>query len=204
MVQGETASVHCDLQTSRIRKDEEAVSAVVDVTQNWKNTSSETQQDLVSISTAKVPPNDVRNDIKKAHDIGETCYKTFRHGCLEKVPQMKKFHNPIKMNKLKTFSNMSKKKVNAATGRSVIPKADRSLFGRIIVMAQVGDVAMQEVLVHPLGPLPWALPTPDGFFRKTNKADLAATLQKDVPLADRILYLITLPQSLMQWLLYRK
>ena len=38
-----------------------------------------------------------------------------------------------------------------------------------------------ELLRHSLGPLPWALATPEGFPRKTNKAALATYLQKDIP-----------------------
>ena len=43
----------------------------------------------------------------------------------------------------------------------------RSLFGRIIVVAL-------------LGPVPWCLCTPDGLLRKTDKAKLAHSLQKNV------------------------
>ena len=65
-------------------------------------------------------------------------------------------------------------------------KADRSLFGRIIVMAQGRDLKMENILSHPLGPIPWALSTPDGLLRKTNKASLATTLQKNVAVADQL------------------
>lgn len=39
-------------------------------------------------------------------------------------------------------------------------------------MAQGRDLQMEEILSHAFGPLPWALSTPDGFLRKTNKAAL--------------------------------
>ena len=65
-------------------------------------------------------------------------------------------------------------------------KADRSLFGRIVVMAPGRDIQMKDILSHTLGPLPWALSTPDGFLRKTNKAALATLIQKNVQLAERI------------------
>ena len=65
-------------------------------------------------------------------------------------------------------------------------KADRSLFGCIIVMAQGRDLKMENILSHPLGPIPWALSTPDGLLRKTNKASLATTLQKNVAVADQL------------------
>ena len=74
---------------------------------------------------------------------------------------------PVK-NKLKTLSHLSRQKKGIAGGH----KADRSLFRRILVMAQGRNLQMEEILSHALGPLPWALSTPDGFLRKTNKAAL--------------------------------
>jgi len=53
-------------------------------------------------------------------------------------------------------------------------------------MAQGRNPEMEEILKHPLGPLPWSLSTPDGFLRKTNKAALATLLQKNVQPAERI------------------
>jgi hypothetical protein len=61
---------------------------------------------------------------------------------------------------------------------AIILKADRSLFGRIIVMAENRNLQMSQILAHPLGPLPWSLATPDGQLRKTNKAALAAHFKK--------------------------
>ena len=71
---------------------------------------------------------------------------------LESNPQIKKFHDPIKLNKLKAFSNLSKKK--EIRSRSVIRQADRAISSRIIVMAQNHNLHMAEVLSDPLGPLP--------------------------------------------------
>ena len=65
-------------------------------------------------------------------------------------------------------------------------KADRSLFGRIIVMAGRRNLKMEDILSHPLGPLPWALSTRDGLMGKTNKASLASNLQKNVAVSDEL------------------
>ena len=70
------------------------------------------------------------------------------------------------------------KKQVKSSGRAIILKADRSFFGCIIVMAQGHSLQMEDILSHPLGPLPWALSTPDGLLRKTNEAILASSLQK--------------------------
>ena len=118
----------------------------------------------------------------KAHEIGEQCYSDFKEERLEKDPPAKQFHDPIPANKLKTFSNLCKKKKVKSSGRVIILKADRS---RIIVMAQGRNLTMEDILLHPLGPLPWALSTHDGLLRKTNKATLATTLQKNVAVAEQ-------------------
>jgi hypothetical protein len=44
MVKGKLASKHSDLQPTRIKKDEDAVSAVVDVIKGWNNPFTENQQ----------------------------------------------------------------------------------------------------------------------------------------------------------------
>ena len=45
---------------------------------------------------------------------------------------------------------------------------------------------MEDILSHPLGPLPWALSTPDDMLRKTNNAALATALQKNVSVAESL------------------
>jgi len=99
---------------------------------------------------------------------------------METTPQIKKFHDPLKTNKLKTCSDMNKKKQVQTNDCSIILKVDRSLFRGIVVIAQERSLQMDTILSHPLGPLPWALSTPDGLLRKTNKASLALLLQKNV------------------------
>ena len=156
---------HAKLRRTRIKKDEEAASAVFHLIQGWINPFAE-KQDLVSISTAKIAPRDIASDLMKAHAIGEQCYSTFKD---ERLAQpAKKFHDPITANKLKTFSNLCKNKTVKSSGRVIILKAYRSLFGRIIVMAQGCSLKMEDILSHPLGPLHWALSTPDGLLIKTN------------------------------------
>ena len=110
----------------------------------------------------------------------------FKDKRMENTPQIRKFHDPVKTNKLKTFSDMNKKKQVQTKDRSIILKADRSLFGRIIVIAQERSLQMNTILSHPLGPLPWALSTPDGLLRNTNKASLASLLQKNFQFSEEV------------------
>jgi len=51
-----------------------------------------------------------------------------------------------------------------------------------LLKARLGN----EVLQHPLGPLPWSLATSDGSPRKTNKSSLAKEFQKNALPAEDI------------------
>lgn len=173
-------AVHYDLQHPRSEKDEEAVLGIVSAIESWVNPFS-SQQDMMSISTAKTATPEVASDLLNALDVGEKCYTKFKQERLDFDPPVTQFFDTVKLNKLKTFSHMCRKKeVKTQTGRAVILKADRSLFGRIIVMAQSRNLQMADILSYPLGPMPWALATPEGLPRKTNKAILAKALYKDV------------------------
>ena len=56
--------------------------------------------------------------------------------------------------------------------------ADRKIFAQIIIIAESRNLQMQDVLKHPLGPLPASLACSNGFLRKTNKAQLGKELEK--------------------------
>ncbi|KAL8625537.1 hypothetical protein ACOMHN_014626 [Nucella lapillus] len=177
---------HPELQNSRIKKDEQAVMSVVDTLTSWVN-PFEANVDLISISTGATAPNDVAEESREAHAKGEHAYATFKTERLESNPPTRKFHAPMKKSQIKTFATATKKKqTKCMDGRSVILKADRALFGRMIVMGQCRDINMKDMLCHPLGPLPWSLATPDGSIRKTNKAALATFIKKNIPLADTV------------------
>ena len=78
MVQGKKSGLHhSELQRTRIKKDEEAVSAVVHLIEGWVNPFTE-KQDLISTSTARTAPRDIESDLMKAHEIGEQCYSNFK------------------------------------------------------------------------------------------------------------------------------
>ena len=148
MVQGNRSNVcHTELQRPRIHKDEYAVPSVVGLIKYWVNQFKE-KHDLISIYTAKTAPRDTASDLLKANEIDELAYASFKGERRERDPPANKFHDPIKTNRLNTFSNMCKKKEVKRSGRVTILKADRSLFGRIIVMAQGRNLQMDDILSH--------------------------------------------------------
>ena len=143
---------HAELQSSRIRKDEIAVTSVVNTLENWIN-PFENACDIVSLSTATAAPKDIVSDLLRANNVGFAAYQTFKEERLECQPPTVKFHDTLIKQKLNTFSNLSQtvKKVNT-NGREVILKADRMLFGKIILITQSRKyLNMKDVLCHPLG-----------------------------------------------------
>ena len=56
----------------------------------------------------------------------------------------------------------------------------------MILVAQNRKLQMNEVLKHPLGPLPYSLATNDGLPQKTAKTTLRREVIKSVPLAESI------------------
>ena len=71
--------------------------------------------------------------------------------------------------------------VQKRTTNEIIVRADRRLFAQMIVIAETRKLTMSSVLSHPLGPLPWALASPDGSLRKTNNGTFAKEPHKDIP-----------------------
>ena len=64
--------------------------------------------------------------------------------------------------------------------------ADRDLFGRLLIVANVRQINLKEVLSYELSPVPIALAHPDGSLRKTNKSVLSAVIEKGISVLPRL------------------
>ena len=93
-------------------------------------------QNVVSISTAKEAPDDVRRHLLQAQSIGKEEYHKFKREQRDSTPPKVKFHGPLKLKKLRRFSSLSKKKQIKTTGQAVILKAARTRFTRMIIKGQ--------------------------------------------------------------------
>ena len=178
---------HPDLQGLRIRKDTADVQSLVDLMDNnWINPMNPIDIKLVSLSTGTLAPPSVSRDLIRAHDDREQEYQTFKNNRLEADPPQTQFYDKMSKLNLKTFSHISSKKLERGKAKDVVLKADRSLFGHIILVAESRMLDLRDVLSHPLGPLPWALANADGTLKKTNKSALARHLEKNVSPAEEI------------------
>ena len=98
----------------------------------------------MSISTGTVASPDVSTDLLAAHEKGEHVYKEFEQ---QRIQKGICFHDPIKNIKLKTFTAMKSKPAKGKT-KEIVMKADRSLFGNMVVIAQSRKLEMRDVLSH--------------------------------------------------------
>ena len=110
-----------------------------------------------------MPPTEIAHDLMNALKVGEETFEAFRNRRLEK--NTVDFSATMKKQKLKTFSDVYTKKVTCR-GKEIVLKADRNLFGHVIVVAQTRKLEMKKILSYPLGPMPWALANADGSLRK--------------------------------------
>ena len=173
---------HPDLQQSRILKDEADVQSLVNLMEDsWINPFRSDQDSLVSLATAAMPPMEIAHNLMNASKVGEEAFKAFRSRRLEN--NTVDFFATTKKQKLKTFSDVYTKKVTCK-GKKIVLKADRNLFGHIIVVAQTRKLEMKNVLSYPLGPIPWALANADGSLRKTDKAKFMNDIAQNVPVVD--------------------
>ena len=59
-------------------------------------------------------------------------------------------------------------------------KADRDLFGRLLIVANARQINLREVLSYELSPVPCSLVKNDGSLRKATKSDLVSVLEQGI------------------------
>jgi len=185
--QHDTDFSHPDLQLPRMRRDEADLQSLIQLMEtSWFNPFSFEHGELVSLSTAAEAPPEVAKDLLEAYKIGEEAYQTFQQERLQDDAPSMQFREKMIKKKLKTFSDMRKKPRSNGCAKEVVLKADRRLFGQMVIIAESRKLQTSDVLAHPLGPLPWALANDDGSLRKSNKAALTRELEKNVSPAEEI------------------
>ena len=185
--QGCSKLPHPDLQGRMTSKHEADINSLINLMENnWLNPLSPDESDLVSLSTGTVAPPAVVKDLRRPFEVDEEAYQTFKWTVLHDDPQSVKFHDKITKQILKTFSTISTK-TSRIKDQHLVLKADRNLFSQMILVAESKHVNMKDVLAHTRCPPPWALANADGgFLRKTNTAELARELEKNVFPAEAI------------------
>ena len=141
---------------------------------------------LCNFVTGLVASEEVENDCLQAKNKGESALKDFMTNRLDGDEPAKSFFDTLPKISLKTFSSLLKQSSVTVDNAKVVLKADRSLFARMVVVAQTRLLNMPEVLCYELGPLPWSLATGDGSLTKTAKSKLLNLLEDGIEPAEDI------------------
>ncbi|CAC5401974.1 unnamed protein product [Mytilus coruscus] len=145
--------------------------------QSWTN-PFETSEQLSGLSSGTVASSELLCDLLNAYEKGKLASENFITERL--IQKSTDIFKPIKRQSLLTFSTKEIKGKQLMADKNNTLKADRNLFGRLLVIAQTRQLDMREVLQFELGPLPWSLANVDGTPVKTNKSVLAGLLEKGV------------------------
>ena len=89
-----------------------------------------------------------------------------------------KFLNPIKTNKLKTFSTIGKTAIAISETVSIRTSSDK--FNRLLIIGKSRDIDLEELLSYALSPVPMSFGTTDGTPCKNVKVKLMHELEKGV------------------------
>ncbi|KAG0724550.1 hypothetical protein GWK47_040369 [Chionoecetes opilio] len=83
--------------------------------------------------------------------IGEDAYQAFKEERLETDTPTIQFHDTMTKTKLRTFTNIRMKPRSQGHAKEAILKADRNLFGQMILVSENRKLKMSDVLAHPPG-----------------------------------------------------
>ena len=164
------SSIHKELQPSQVRNSENDAKKVVEAFNNFtKPFHTEIMDGVFCLSSGKPAPTDVRTDLLRADECGRAAMETF----IKERPV--DIHEPIKRMKLKTFASTSLvKNVKSSDNKLVQIKAERNIFGQLVMLSVEHNIDLQVTLSYPLGIVPFSLATADGMPTKTNKAKIIA------------------------------
>ena len=126
-------SIAKEVSASRIKFDEESVQKCSDVIDTLTPIFKESDG-IISISSGVNANQDVQKDLLAAKSIGDMKSAKFIRERIkdDDVP----FYDPISKNNLKTFSSMNIKKSIKIKDESVLIKADRDFFGRMLILQE--------------------------------------------------------------------
>ena len=168
---------HRDSGKSRMRQDEDVLGLV---SQFKKYDVFRHTTDLFAVTTGDVASAEIKEDLLEAEETGKAAIKEFVNDRL--VKKDVKFHDRIKLQKLKTFDTLYSVPVTIDNSKTISMKADRDLLRRVVVALESGrDIDVGALLQRELSAIPLLLATQDGNIRLTSrKADLSNILQENV------------------------
>jgi len=174
--------VHKSNRPSALKRSEDDVASVVSAVKHFLNPfriEGINQQQLFCLSSGQPATTAVAADLLRYVDVGKDAAELFVNTRL--ISKTVQFHQPIKKQNLLTFKTMATNcKLTTTQQKSVQVRAERNLFGRLLLLCQSNDISLEKLFTYQLGPIPWSMATGDGSLVKTDKAQLMHCLEETV------------------------
>ena len=133
---------------------------------------------LVSLSSGLQASKQVEDDMLTLQEVGRKQHQSFIKERL--VTKSTSFHAPIKRNRKQIFASLSKTtSLKTSQKQELKLKAQRNVFGQLLMLSEKHHLDLQKVIEYPLGPVPWSLATADGMPIKMDKAALMTKLEEE-------------------------
>lgn len=117
---------------------------------------------------------------KRTGSDEQVCRETIEH-------KRGQFWDTIEKLKVKNFNSTTNNvQLKAVHDKLVTVGADRELFGRLLIAANVGQINLKDVLCYELSSVPFSLAHQDGTLRKTTKSVLAGLIESKVTVCPRL------------------
>ena len=179
------SDVHRDNRQASKTVSEADVRNILMAFENFVNPFNVDNKDvLFCISSGSPLAKDAEKHVLEANTIGSQSHSKFVKERL--VDKTVSFYNPLPKQKLKTFDEKKKRQKLTTTQKKLVEiKAERNLFGQLVMLSEEHNICLDKTLSYPLGPVPWALATADGTPVKTDKSKLMHSLETVADLAER-------------------
>ena len=132
-----------DLDKARIERDEQDLQNLVATIQAMANPFEYKGEDFICITSGCVASKDTRDHLITAYSIGQNGAKSFVE--YRMTSETDKIFNPIKTNKLKTFSTIGKTAISRLISETVSLNASSDMFNRLIIIGNGRDIDLEEL-----------------------------------------------------------
>lgn len=179
------SKAHKDIRPTKVIATEKDVVKILDSFSNFINPFEVDNKDvLFCISSGAPATKDIQDDLLRTDEVGQNALSKFIKERL--VEKNVSFHSPLSRQNLRTFAALKKKKQLTSTQKKVLEiKAERNLFGQLVLLSEEHNISIDKTLSYPLGPVSWTLATADGSPMKTDKAKLLHSLEADITLSEK-------------------
>ena len=122
--------------------DEESVNTCYEVISSWINSFEESNA-ITGLSSGRVAPKDLQDDLLNAEDINAGQLKDFLATRIQSDET--KFHDPVRKNKLETFSCLEANPINI-TNTTIAMTSDLEIFARLLGIKEKRGLSRREIL----------------------------------------------------------